>query len=751
MQLDQYTWDPEKDKIAEGSFAEVFKAKDEYHQSRTVALKIYKEAIAKGTQGATGHKKYSLEEEFLKTDGLSHTNLISYFGLRYMHSRDAMGRDSSYPALVMEYATEGTLMDFMNTNPSDEVIAKLIHEIILGVSYLHEEGIIHRDLKPGNVLITKSRNGRPVAKITDFGISKDILQEQKIEQSFTEGVGTPHYMAPEQFFKKTFGSNQEIGVECDVWAIGVIIYRLLTGKLPFGNGTKDHELIREDITDKEPDLSGLSVNHQKALSGCFQKHAKDRITILELLKVDWITSDEIAQEDTQIIPENNSSTIVTHEQLVPETKAVKDEPEDVELIKYKNRFISEKKDWFPNDTSEDLEELLSDVDGKMMDKLRFHPFIKPINYFFLALFGGVFALDRFRTKEKVTAITKIFGFPAIPFLLLVTILTSTEYKKFDFNKIDPYEFLFLILPYFLATIFVVKVTWVLIDSITSLNRSKKFNKLALFQILNKYPEYYSGLTRSWFDADRFHKIHELYPNFAKIKLEYITNKLFDPKNVLIKVIFNGFFGSNMLYGGDALLGIFRLLWLIFVVVVTFAMIIDGNRNFSILYPTLLIITFLDIIALIRIKKWNYERFGEYSKDTIKEISGNKDSFIPFQKKNKWGYINQFGLVEIKPEFKTARAFNEDVAVVQKFTDKYGLIATNRDCILPFKYEEMEECSEGIIAAKLDGKWGYYTKTSSIIIPHIYDRANQFEDGKAVVWQGDQKMIIDKKGNVVEEL
>ena len=277
MKLNQYTWDPEKDLIAEGAFAEVFKALDTNTQGRVVALKIYKEAVAKGTSGNSNQKKYSLEEEFRKIDGLSHTNIISYYGQSYIDHKDAMGRSSSYPVIVMEYAQLGTLSDFLKTKPSGEVTGKLIRGIIQGVGYLHSEGIIHRDLKPGNVLVTQNRRGEPVARITDFGISRDLLADQEtLERSLTTGIGTPHYMAPEQFFKKTFGLNQEISERTDFWALGVIIYRLFTNRLPFGHGVQDYEQVRDEIVNANPDLSALPAKAKAVVMHCLRKHAERR-------------------------------------------------------------------------------------------------------------------------------------------------------------------------------------------------------------------------------------------------------------------------------------------------------------------------------------------------------------------------------------------------------------------------------------------------------------------------------------------
>ncbi len=296
MKLNQYTWDPEKDLIAEGSFAEVFKALDTNTQGRVVALKIYKEAVAKGTQGSSNQKKYSLEEEFRKIDGLSHTNIITYYGQSYMEHKDAMGRSSSYPLIVMEYAEHGTLSDFLKTKPNAGIIDKLIKEIIHGVAYLHSEGILHRDLKPGNILITSNRKGEPVAKITDFGISRDLLDEaETLERSMTAGVGTPHYMAPEQFFKNTFGLNGEISERTDIWAIGVIVYKAIIGHLPFGSG--DYEQVRSQIIGQNPKLEGLKAYESLVMASLMKKAEQRPLAALDLLPMVGLMPDEALRKN----------------------------------------------------------------------------------------------------------------------------------------------------------------------------------------------------------------------------------------------------------------------------------------------------------------------------------------------------------------------------------------------------------------------------------------------------------------------
>ncbi|TAI47341.1 serine/threonine-protein kinase [Flagellimonas allohymeniacidonis] len=285
MRLSHYEWDPEKDLIAEGGFSEVFKAKDLNSEGRYVALKIYKEAVSRGTSGSTGQKKYSLEKEFAKIDGLSHTNLITYFELEYITHKDAMGRDTSYPVLIMEYAGEGTLNQAIKNKISTSEAQDIISEVAHALQYLHRQGIIHRDLKPGNVLFSKDRTKKRVAKVTDFGISQDILSDKTIQQSMTEGVGTPHYMAPEQFFKRKFGLNGDISERTDIWALGVISYKTLTGKLPFGHGVKDYELIRDEIISKEPNYDVVPERFKACIKKCLQKNAVDRYaSVSEFIK-----------------------------------------------------------------------------------------------------------------------------------------------------------------------------------------------------------------------------------------------------------------------------------------------------------------------------------------------------------------------------------------------------------------------------------------------------------------------------------
>jgi serine/threonine protein kinase len=98
--------------------------------------------------------------------------------------------------------------------------------ILIGLHYFHSKQIIHRDLNPENILIDKLSGGDDILVIGDFGVSKSDLLEIKIINTLS-GLTTPAYMAPEMILQK------ESTIKVDMWALGVILYQLFSGKLPF--------------------------------------------------------------------------------------------------------------------------------------------------------------------------------------------------------------------------------------------------------------------------------------------------------------------------------------------------------------------------------------------------------------------------------------------------------------------------------------------------------------------------------------
>jgi eukaryotic-like serine/threonine-protein kinase len=128
------------------------------------------------------------------------------------------------PYFVMEYADRGTLADRVRTEPLPLVVAlRVTAEIARGTAELHRAGIVHRDLKPSNVLIRSTPDGPERLLIADLGVAKNLAQAS----GMTMSVGSAGYMAPEQS-----GPNSGVDVRADVYSLGAIAYRLITGEVP---------------------------------------------------------------------------------------------------------------------------------------------------------------------------------------------------------------------------------------------------------------------------------------------------------------------------------------------------------------------------------------------------------------------------------------------------------------------------------------------------------------------------------------
>jgi serine/threonine-protein kinase len=156
--------------------------------------------------------------------------------------RPNIGEHDDKPFISFEYVEGGSLARRIAEQPvSIRRAARVAHELAVAVHYAHERGIIHRDLKPANVLLTEDGQ----AKIVDFGLAK--YREAESGQTKTGDImGTPSYMAPEQ----AMGRSKAVGPATDVYAIGAVLYELLTGRPPFAAATPVDTLLQ--VMEKEP-------------------------------------------------------------------------------------------------------------------------------------------------------------------------------------------------------------------------------------------------------------------------------------------------------------------------------------------------------------------------------------------------------------------------------------------------------------------------------------------------------------------
>src|SRR5947209_11996989 len=208
--------------IGRGGFGEVYQGISD--GGKEVALKLVQRNLNVELRGVA------------QCLNVKHTNLVSLYDVKQADNGDTW--------VVMEYVAGGTLDQVLARNqqgmPPEEALFWL-RGLCAGVGYLHERGIVHRDLKPGNIFI---ENG--LVKLGDYGLSKFISASRRSGQ--TESVGTVHYMAPEV-------SMGRYNRELDLYAIGIIFYEMLTGRVPF-DGESPGEILMKHLT-ALPDVTPL--------------------------------------------------------------------------------------------------------------------------------------------------------------------------------------------------------------------------------------------------------------------------------------------------------------------------------------------------------------------------------------------------------------------------------------------------------------------------------------------------------------
>ena len=196
-----------------------------------------------------------------------------------VHVYEAGGFDEGQPWLVMEHL-EGTdlgkLLRRRGPLPVDEAAAHVVAACD-AISEAHDLGVVHRDLKPANLFLARRPDGSTCLKVLDFGISKVSFGEDPAALAVTqtgEVIGSPAYMAPEQI--RSFG---QVDPRSDVWALGVILFELCTGKWPFP-GKASVEMIAM-VLERRPDppskyRAGLPAAFEALLMRCLEKDLEQR-------------------------------------------------------------------------------------------------------------------------------------------------------------------------------------------------------------------------------------------------------------------------------------------------------------------------------------------------------------------------------------------------------------------------------------------------------------------------------------------
>lgn len=274
------------EKLGEGGMGRVWLAEQARPVRRRVAVKL----IKAGMFDDAVLKRFASERQSLAI--MDHPSIAKVF--------DAGTTPDGQPYFVMEYVPGVPITDYcdqkrLNIRERMELFIKVCD----GVQHAHLKAIIHRDLKPANILVTEV-DGKLLPRIIDFGLAKATTVETPDETMLTRlgsFVGTPGYMSPEQ----ADPSLQDVDTRTDVYSLGVVLYVLLTGSLPFDSRKSVHEVLRQVREDEPPRPSTKIASEKKSSTGSAENRRSEPKQLVKLLRgdLDWITLKALEKDRTR--------------------------------------------------------------------------------------------------------------------------------------------------------------------------------------------------------------------------------------------------------------------------------------------------------------------------------------------------------------------------------------------------------------------------------------------------------------------
>jgi WD40 repeat protein/serine/threonine protein kinase/tetratricopeptide (TPR) repeat protein len=280
-----------REQIGEGGMGLVFVADQEAPVKRRVALKVVKP----GMDTKQVLARFEAERQALAL--MDHPNIARVL--------DAGATEAGRPYFVMELVRGVPITDYCDQHRlTVRQRLDLFLPVCRAIQHAHQKGVIHRDIKPSNLLVTLY-DSHPVPKVIDFGIAKAVgpaFAGPTAYTGFAQLVGTPAYMSPEQAEL----TAQDVDTRADVYALGVVLYELLTGTTPFdGDALKraDFDEMRRIIREDEPtrpsqQLSTLGAEARSTVSDCRKVDGRQLAWALQG-ELDWIGMTALAKDRTR--------------------------------------------------------------------------------------------------------------------------------------------------------------------------------------------------------------------------------------------------------------------------------------------------------------------------------------------------------------------------------------------------------------------------------------------------------------------
>lgn len=337
-------------KIGTGGMSDVYKAKD-HTLGRFVAIKVLKPEFSEDVNFVT---KFRTEAQ--SAAGLEHPNIVNIYDV---------GSENGMHYIVMEYVEGITLKTYIEKKGQltfKEAVSIAI-QVGRGIEAAHNKGIIHRDIKPQNIII--STEGK--VKVTDFGIARAATSNT----ISSDVMGSVHYASPEQ------ARNGFVDGKSDIYSLGIVMYEMVTGRVPFDGDTTVAVAIQhlqEEIVPPSAYAPNLPISMEKIILKCTQKNPDRRYESMTALLADlrkalispnedFVVIAPVSQEKTRVIGEEEINKIKQ------ETSNIYLSDEDVVAHNQNHRDKFEKRDRFEEDDEDDEEAYDDDELEEMNPKM----------------------------------------------------------------------------------------------------------------------------------------------------------------------------------------------------------------------------------------------------------------------------------------------------------------------------------------------------------------------------------------------
>src|ERR671922_1497991 len=244
-------------KLGEGATSEVFLCQDPFRNREVAVKRIFPEALRDPVRGRLFRKLFFTEASL--AGKLDHPHIAQIYDA-------GIGEDSGY--IVMEYVPGGTMERFCGPEsllPIEQTV-EIIFKCARALSYAHIQGVTHRDIKPGNLLYASAPTD---VRISDFGLALNVGQET----TQITGVGSPAYMSPEQI------REELVDHRTDLYSLGVVMYQLLTGVLPFRATNKFsmiYQITQHEAPPPSAERRGVPASLDRIVRRAMQKEVAKR-------------------------------------------------------------------------------------------------------------------------------------------------------------------------------------------------------------------------------------------------------------------------------------------------------------------------------------------------------------------------------------------------------------------------------------------------------------------------------------------